>query len=132
MMASLGKLKRSEKSTHRKTHKTGNRDFGKCPQTRVFILLLSYGAWPFFVSARHIHMYRQLLQCAEYVIPKLKMPFCSLCRRQCHYEFITVFLKSCTVFCVKPKEVDRIKLISLRQISVSIALKYIINNSVLK
>ena len=29
MMASLGKLKRSEKSTHRKTHKTGNRGFQK-------------------------------------------------------------------------------------------------------
>ena len=36
------------------------------------------------------------------------------------------------VFFAKPKEVDPIKLISLRQISVSIALKYIINNSVLK
>ena len=35
-------------------------------------------------------------------------------------------------FCAKPKEVDPIKSISLRQISVSIALKYIINNSVLK
>ena len=36
------------------------------------------------------------------------------------------------VFCAKPKGVDTIKLISLRQISVTIALKYIINNSVLK
>ena len=36
------------------------------------------------------------------------------------------------VFCAKPKEVDPIKLVSLWQISVSIALKYIINNSVLK
>ena len=35
-------------------------------------------------------------------------------------------------FCAKPKEVDPIKLISLRQISVSIAHKYIINNTVLK
>ena len=36
------------------------------------------------------------------------------------------------LFSTKPKEVGRIKLISLRQISDSIALKYIINNSVLK
>ena len=35
-------------------------------------------------------------------------------------------------FFVKPKEVDPVKLISLRQISISIALKYIINNSILK
>ena len=32
----------------------------------------------------------------------------------------------------KPKEVDRNKLISLRQISVSIALNYIINKSLIK
>ena len=55
--------------------------------------------------------------------------FCEICRRQCHYEFNTVFQKSCIVFCAKPKEVYPIKLISLRQISVSIVLKYI-NNSV--
>ena len=36
------------------------------------------------------------------------------------------------VLCAKPKEADTIKLISQRQISVSITLKYIINNSVLK
>ena len=36
------------------------------------------------------------------------------------------------VFCAKPKEVDPIKVISLQQISVLIALKYIINNNVLK
>ena len=47
----------------------------------------------------------------------------------CHYEFNTVFWKSCIVYCAKPKEVDPIKLISL-QGSVSIALKYEINNSV--
>ena len=58
--------------------------------------------------------------------------FCGICRRQCHYEFNRSFPKSCIVFCTKPKEVDPIKLISLRQISVSIALKYVINNSVLK
>ena len=39
-------------------------------------------------------------------------------------------LKSCIVFCAKTKEVDHIKLISVLQISVSLALKYIINNSV--
>ena len=36
MMASLGKLKRSEKSTHRKTHKTGNREFQKMAQSPRF------------------------------------------------------------------------------------------------
>ena len=36
------------------------------------------------------------------------------------------------VFCAKPKEIDPIKLIFLRQIRVSITLKYMINNSVLK
>ena len=35
-------------------------------------------------------------------------------------------------FVQKPKEVDPIKIIFLRQISVSIALKYIINNSALE
>ena len=50
-----------------------------------------------------------------------------------HYEFNTVFRKSCIVFCAKPKEVDPIKLIShYDKKSVSITLKYIINNSVLK
>ena len=39
-------------------------------------------------------------------------------------EFNKVFRKSCRAFCAKPKEVDPIKLISLRQINVSIALKY--------
>ena len=40
------------------------------------------------------------------------------------------FEKSCIIFCAKPKDVDPIKLISLRQKkSLSIALKYIINNS---
>ena len=39
-------------------------------------------------------------------------------------------IKSCIVFCAKPKEVGPIELISLRQISLSIALKYMINNSV--
>ena len=43
--------------------------------------------------------------------------------------FNTVFCKSGIVFCAKPKEVDPIKLNSLRQRSLSIALKYIINNS---
>ena len=39
----------------------------------------------------------------------------------------------CIVFCAKPtEEVDPIKLISLRQTSVSIELKYIIDNNVLK
>ena len=66
-----------------------------------------------------------------------KRNYCSLCHmypfvvtlfvafvvRQCHYEFNTVFLKSCIVFCARPKEVDPIKLISLRQTSVSVALK---------
>ena len=58
--------------------------------------------------------------------------FCGICRRQCHYEFNTVYWKSCIVFCAKLKEVDPIKLISLRQISLSIALKYIINNNLWK
>ena len=58
--------------------------------------------------------------------------FYGICQRQCHYEFITVFWKSWIVFCAKPKEVDPIKLISLWQISVSIALKYIINNKIRK
>ena len=58
--------------------------------------------------------------------------FYGFCRRQCYHEFNTVFWKSCIVFCVKPNEVDPIKLISLRQVSLSIALKYIINNSVWK
>ena len=56
--------------------------------------------------------------------------FCSICRRQCHYKFNMVFRKSCIVFCAKPKEVDPIKLISLQQTSVSIALKDIINKCV--
>ena len=43
---------------------------------------------------------------------------------------IRYFEKSCIVFCAKPKEVDPIKLISLCRMSVSIALKYMINNSV--
>ena len=60
------------------------------------------------------------------------MVFCGICRRQYHYEFNTVFWKSCTVFCAKPKEVDPINLISLWQINLSIELKYIINNSVWK
>ena len=42
MMASLGKLKRSEKSTHRKTHKTGNMKNRKWHRTRVFYLLTYY------------------------------------------------------------------------------------------
>ena len=43
------------------------------------------------------------------------------------------YFENCVLyFCAKPKEVDPIKLISLRQTSVSIALKYIINSSVLK
>ena len=58
--------------------------------------------------------------------------FCGICRRRCHYEFNTVFWKSCIEFCAKPNEVDPIKLISLRQISVSTALKYIIKNNVWK
>ena len=45
---------------------------------------------------------------------------------------IRYFWKSCIAFCAKPKEVDLIKLISLLQISVSIGLKYMINNSALK
>ena len=50
-----------------------------------------------------------------------------------HFEFNTVFWKSCIVFCAKPKEVDQsIKLISLWQIGILIALKNIINNSILK
>ena len=53
-----------------------------------------------------------------------------ICRRQSHSESHTAFRKLCIVFCVKPKEVDPIKLISLRQINVSKALKYTINNSV--
>ena len=56
--------------------------------------------------------------------------FCGICQRQCHFEFNTVFWKSCIIFCAKPNEVDPNKLISLRQVSLSIALKYIINNSV--
>ena len=58
--------------------------------------------------------------------------FVAFVERQCHYDFNTVFWKSCIVFCAKPKEVDSIKRISLRQTSVSIALKYIFNNSELK
>ena len=58
--------------------------------------------------------------------------FCGICRRQCHYEFNMVFWKSCIIFCAKPKEVDPIELISLRQVCVSIALKYEINISVIK
>ena len=48
-------------------------------------------------------------------------PFCCICRRQCHYEFNTVFCKSCIVFCAKPNVADPIKLISLQQISLSLA-----------
>ena len=51
---------------------------------------------------------------------------------KCHYEFNTVFRKSCIVSCAKPREGDPIKLISLPQKRVSIALNYIIRNSVLK
>ena len=39
MMASLGKLKRSENRRIAKRTKTGNREFQKWPQTRVFNLL---------------------------------------------------------------------------------------------
>ena len=63
---------------------------------------------------------------------RVVLHFCGICRRQCHYEFNRVFGKPCVVFCAKPKEVDPIKLISLQQISVSIVLIYIINNSLLK
>ena len=45
---------------------------------------------------------------------------------------IRYFENHVSYFCAKPKEVDPIKLIYLRQISRSIALKYIINNSVWK
>ena len=36
--------------------------------------------------------------------------FCGICRRQCHYEFNTVFWNSCKVlvFCAKPKKADPI------------------------
>ena len=69
------------------------------------------------------------LSCANLQFLLLPMVhFCGICRRQCHYEFNTVFLKSCIIFCAKSKEEDPIKLISLRQISLSIALKCIINN----
>ena len=53
--------------------------------------------------------------------------FHGICRRQCRYEFDTIFWKSCVVFCAKPKEVDPVKLISLRQVSVSIAQRMKIN-----
>ena len=33
---------------------------------------------------------------------------CGICRRQCHYEFNTVFWKSCIVFCAEPKAIDPI------------------------
>ena len=64
----------------------------------------------------------------------LTLHFSSICRRQCHYEFNTVFWKLCIVFCAKPKEVDYNKLFSPRQIHVSVlvAFKYIIKNSMLK
>ena len=60
--------------------------------------------------------------------------FCGICQRQCDYDFNMVFQKSCIVFCAKPKEVDLIKLISLCQKSISVALKYtcIFDNRVLK
>ena len=67
----------------------------------------------------------------NFALSLLKISFCGICRRQYLYEFNTVFWKSCNI-CAKSKEIDPIKLISLRQISVSIALEYIINNSVLK
>ena len=51
--------------------------------------------------------------------------FCGICWRQCHYEFNTVFWKSCIICCAKLKEVDPIILISLQQVSLSIAIKYI-------
>ena len=35
---------------------------------------------------------------------------CGICRRQCHFEFSTVFWKPWIVFCTKPKEVDPINL----------------------
>ena len=41
--------------------------------------------------------------------PSSTHSFCGICRRQCHYEFNTVFRKSCNIFCAKPKEVDPIK-----------------------
>ena len=61
-----------------------------------------------------------------------RFDFCGICRRQCHYEFNTVFWKSCIVFCAKPTEVNPIKLISLRPVRLSITVKYMINNSVWK
>ena len=63
---------------------------------------------------------------------KNKHSFCGICWRQCHYEFHTVFWRTCIIFCAKPKEVNPMKLISLQQINLSIALKYRINNSVWK
>ena len=58
--------------------------------------------------------------------------FCGICRRQCRYEFNTVSRKSYIVFCAKPKEVDPIRLNFPVTISVSISLKYIINDGILK
>ena len=36
--------------------------------------------------------------------------FRAICQKQCHYEFNTVFQKSCIIACAKPKEVNPIKL----------------------
>ena len=60
-----------------------------------------------------------MLQVKHHVIARTtSWGFCGICGRQCHYEFNTVFWKSCIVFCAKLKEVDPITLISLRQINV--------------
>ena len=40
----------------------------------------------------------------------VKGNFCCIYRRQCHYEFNTVFCEACIVFCAKPKEIDPIRL----------------------
>ena len=54
---------------------------------------------------------------------------CGICQRQCHYEFKYGTLK--IMYRIECKtEVDPTNLISLRQVSVSIALKYKISNSV--
>ena len=55
--------------------------------------------------------------------------FGGICQRQCHYEFNTVFRKSCNVLCAKPKEVDPIKLnFSMK----TKCFKYVITNGTIK
>ena len=65
-------------------------------------------------------------------IRTLKIVFVAFVEDNATMSSISYFENRVSYFSAKPKEVDPIKLISLRQTGVSIALKYIINKHVFK